>query len=398
MSDTPLVFNQTIQWPEGIDQRRFLDEYWQKKPLLLRQAFPGFITPLPADELAGLSLEPETNGKLIIQDDQGAYHLEYGPFDEDRFTSLTGNQWSLLVTDVEKHIPEFTAFLQPFRFIPDWRIDDLMVSYAPDGASVGAHVDEYDVFLLQGSGVRTWHIDARKHVEHLMRDSGDLKLLARFDATDTWDLYPGDMLYLPPNMAHHGIAKGEDCTTWSIGFRAPGLPDFVVSLAELISEQMAAQRYTDGQLTPSQRGEISPDSIARFKAVWNEATQIDDAKFASLLGRWLTESNATTFGGEPAFLNSSPETNPKLGSSHAARLCVSKEPFSRFAWTHASESINQATLFVNGNSFICSVALAISLCAAEHALELEKKALTETDVALIQTLIEAGSLVVQSDA
>ena len=399
MSDTPLVFHQTIQWPEGINAQHFLDEYWQKKPLLIRQAFPDFVTPLPADELAGLSLEPETTGKLITRNDKGAYHLEYGPFDEERFATLTGNDWSLLVTDVEKHIPELAAFLQPFRFIPDWRIDDLMVSYAPDGASVGAHVDEYDVFLLQGSGVRTWRIDARNDVKHPMRSDGDLKILASFTATDTWDLDPGDMLYLPPNTAHHGIAQGEDCTTWSIGFRAPRLPDLVSRMAELISEEMALDRYRDGQLTPLLRGEISPDSIARFKDVWNQATRIDDEKFACLLGRWLTESNATNFEDDTHFKNDSPGSSSAPGSSnHPAKLSLSKDPFSRFAWTRTKDSGDQATLFVDGNSFSCSVALAVSLCAAEPGAELEEHTFTENDDALVTTLIEAGSLVAHTQA
>ena len=156
-----------IQWPSDIDECIFLDQFWQKKPLLIRQAFPDFVTPLPADELAGLSLEPDTSGRIIVRDSNGAYTLEHGPFAENRFATLTDNQWSLLVTDVEKHIPEFIAYLQPFRFIPDWRIDDLMVSYAPDGASVGAHVDDYDVFLLQASGKRRWLIEdkVRDHVQ-----------------------------------------------------------------------------------------------------------------------------------------------------------------------------------------------------------------------------------------
>lgn len=397
MSDESLEFRQTLQWPEGIDEQRFLDEYWQKKPLLFRQAFPDFETPLPADELAGLSLEPDTTGKIITQDSQGAYHLEYGPFEDDRFSTLTGNQWSLLVTDVEKHIPEFAAFLQPFRFIPDWRIDDLMVSYAPDGASVGAHVDEYDVFLLQASGVRTWHIDARTHVEHTMRQDGDLKILAHFQASDTWDLNPGDMLYLPPNMAHHGIAKGDECTTWSIGFRAPRLAELVARMAELISEQMSAQRYSDGQMKRTLRGEITPESIANFKSAWDQATRIDDENFACLLGRWLTESQT-----------SSAQDNLPTDQQHPTKeRCVNKHPFSRFAWSRIADSDNQATLFVDGNSYTCSIALAVALCSAEEGsgLEyaeagsdeagegLECDGFNESEMALIQTLIDAGSLV-----
>lgn len=123
-----------LSWPDGISQEIFLADYWQQQPLLLKQALPEFSTPLSADELAGLALEPETTPRLITQDRNGLFHLEYGPFDEDRFSTLTENNWSLLVTDVEKHLPDLTQYLAPFQFLPTWRIDDLMISYAPVGA------------------------------------------------------------------------------------------------------------------------------------------------------------------------------------------------------------------------------------------------------------------------
>ncbi|MFK7893026.1 MAG: cupin domain-containing protein, partial [Granulosicoccus sp.] len=131
-----------VSWPEGLDESVFLRDYWQQKPLLLRDAFPGFETPLTADELAGLSVETDTTARLITCDDDDIYQLENGPFPEERFAQLTDNRWSLLVTDVEKLLPELRAWMEPFSFLPQWRVDDLMISYAPDGASVGAHVDE----------------------------------------------------------------------------------------------------------------------------------------------------------------------------------------------------------------------------------------------------------------
>ncbi len=388
MPDTFSLFNDVIHWPEGIDEKRFLKEYWQQKPLLIRQAFPDFDTPLPADELAGLALEPDTAGRIITQDDNAAYHLEQGPFDEDRFSTLTDNNWSLLVTDIEKHLPEFKAYLQPFRFIPDWRIDDLMISYAPDGASVGAHVDEYDVFLLQGSGVRTWQIDARTDTIHEMRKDGDLKILANFQASDTWDLNPGDMLYLPPNMAHHGIAKGDDCTTWSVGFRAPRLPDFVSRIAELISDTMATERYTDGALTPSQHGEISDASVHRFKAIWTKATQLSDSDFAQLAGRWLTESDSIATldddnGGED------------FNKASFNDMDFVKAPFSRFAWIGVSS--HQAELFVDGECLSCSIEFARHLCSALSSVEFGTIDCQDNDVTAIQTLISLGSLLVSDD-
>ncbi|MFK7993668.1 MAG: cupin domain-containing protein [Granulosicoccus sp.] len=379
MTDSAAIVSEPIHWPEGINERVFLEQYWQKKPLLIKQAFPGFETPLPADELAGLSLEEDTTGKLITQDEHGAYHLEHGPFEEERFAALSGNQWSLLVTDIDKHLPEFTVFLQPFRFIPDWRIDDLMISYAPRGASVGAHVDEYDVFLMQGSGVRTWSIDARQNVSHQMRTDGDLKILANFQPNQTWDLVAGDMLYLPPNMAHHGIASSDDCTTWSVGFRAPRIPDMIARLAENLSDRLEPARYTDGALTPAAHGEICSASISRFKAIWKEATTLDDAAFGDLLGQWLTESGVAT-----------ESQNPSAELPGIGEITFEKAPFSRFAWISLSD--NKASLFVDGVSYSCSADFAKAVCANLRFVHLDQKRLTKDDTQTVKALFKSGNL------
>lgn len=383
MIDTNPIFSDDIHWPDGINEQIFLDQYWQKKPLLIRQAFPDFDTPLPADELAGLSLEPDTTGKIITQDERGAYHLEHGPFEEERFATLNGNQWSLLVTDVDKHLPEFIAFIQPFRFIPDWRIDDLMISYAPDGASVGAHVDEYDVFLLQASGTRTWSIDARENVAHKMRSDGDLKILANFQPTDTWDLLAGDMLYLPPATAHHGIANGDDCTTWSVGFRAPLIPDLIARMAELLSDRMNSERYTDSSLTPARLGEISNTSIKRFRAIWDQTTQLSDEDFSRLLGCWLTESSA------PATTdNTSSMSLDTLSANN--ELTLEKAPFSRFAWVSVSEK--SAMLFVDGANFSCSSEFAQQLCSSPRFVILKPAQLNSHDMNTLQALVELDAI------
>lgn len=374
-----------IQWPDGIDTQRFLSEFWQKKPLLIRQAFPDFQTPLPADELAGLSLEPDTTVRLITQDAAGAYHLEHGPFDDERFATLTDNNWSLLVTDVEKHIPDFIEYLQPFRFISDWRIDDLMISYAPDGASVGAHIDEYDVFLLQGSGTRTWSINADINAIHTMRKDGDLKILDNFTASHTWDLVPGDMLYLPPHMAHHGVARGDDCTTWSIGFRAPRKADLVAELAERIADAMPAQRYTDTNMSVSSHGRIEPSSIDRFRRIWDEAVQLSDDDFAQLLGQWLTESNHSSEYG-----NQGPGDTAKSAQAVLA-TAYTKAPFSRFAFIERQDG--NTCLFVDGVAYDCSNEFAQALCAAVGTFAVETCHLElEADKLCLNALIKAGVL------
>ena len=376
-----------IHWPSGIDEAVFLKEYWQKKPLLIRQAFPHFETPLPADELAGLSLEAGTTPRIITQDDSGHYALENGPFDDDRFATLDGNNWSLLVTDVEKHIPQFSAYLKPFTFLPSWRIDDLMISYAPVGASVGAHVDEYDVFLLQASGIRQWSIDSRPDAQHTWVPDAALKLIDGFDPTDSWELEAGDMLYLPPGIGHHGVASAEPCTTWSIGFRAPAITDVVMRLSELIAETMPETRYTDGPLTPAVSGEITQEALQRIQRIWTEATTIEPAQFANLLGTLLTESGVAEYTEDG--IEDSDLTDDELS--------LYKAPYTQLAWHSASDAsllkpADPVSLFVNGDCFYCSKAMAIALCGTYPIDALQAQ--NASDKALIRQLLKNGCLLI----
>lgn len=372
-----------IQWPEELDETRFLTEYWQKKPLLIRQALPAFETPLPADELAGLSLEPETTPRLITRDTGGAYHLEHGPFDADRFETLTGNDWSLLVTDVEKHLPELIDYLQPFRFLPSWRIDDLMVSYAPVGASVGAHIDEYDVFLLQASGVRRWSIDLHVERSRAILPDSELRILADFNATDTWDLQAGDLLYLPPGVPHHGVACEEPCTTWSIGFRAAPHADFVMRLAEMICEGLPHERYSDNLSRPALAGEINTDALERFAGIWRDAVNQNSDVLADLTGRFLTESVNVMSGSES---NSDEMPDPDC-------LSWMVSPFSRIAWrtNSAAESV-RVKLFVDGEHYTCGQALAVKLSTAGQVIDLDDHDIDTQEAELLQQLIQSGVL------
>lgn len=372
-----------IQWPEGLDEATFLAEYWQKKPLLIRQALPDFDTPLPADELAGLSLEPETTPRLITCDSDGAYRLEYGPFEAERFETLTGNDWSLLVTDVEKHLPDLAVYLQPFGFLPSWRIDDLMVSYAPVGASVGAHVDEYDVFLLQASGSRRWSIDTRENTSRAILPDSDLRILADFKATDTWDLIPGDLLYLPPGMPHHGVACEEPCTTWSVGFRAPTRADFVMRISEMICEQLPHERYIDSLLTPATTGEIDSAAIANFARLWQETIHQDPETLARMTARFLTESPQGNAPHEAGM------------SSPSAEDCREWQlaPFTRVAWRNASdEESSRVQLFIDGEQFSCQKQLAIRLATAGQWIDLDEDELDADDRALVDSLILSAIL------
>jgi len=180
----------------------FLRDYWQKKPLLIKNPWDAWSNPLEPDELAGLACEEEVESRLIMQAGD-TWKVENGPLPESRFGELGDKHWTLLVQAVDHFVPEVAALIEPFRFIPNWRIDDIMVS--ADGGGVGPHFDHYDVFLIQGLGKRRWQVGAAcdENTELLPQD--DLRLLADFEASDEWVLEPGDILYVPPGVAHEGV-------------------------------------------------------------------------------------------------------------------------------------------------------------------------------------------------
>lgn len=186
-----------LRWPEGLDAQRFLYQYWQKAPLFLPQALPDLVSPLDPDELAGLACDPDIESRIVIENSDPPWSLENGPFEPKRFARLPQTGWSLLVQDVDKHVPDTTRLREGFRFLPDWRFDDLMASYAPPGGSVGPHVDAYDVFLIQGLGRRRWQVDPSPRSNRRVPGTR-LDLLADFHAIHEWVAEPGDVLYLPP--------------------------------------------------------------------------------------------------------------------------------------------------------------------------------------------------------
>lgn len=265
----------------------FLAEYWQKKPLLIRQAIPNFQGLLTPDELAGLACEEEVQSR-IVQNIDDTWHLTQGPFDEDTFTSLPEKDWTLLVQSVNHHLPEAAKLLSQFNFIPHARLDDLMVSYAPIGGSVGAHMDSYDVFLLQGSGKRRWKINAQPDLT--LVDNVPLRLLKHFVAEQEWVLEPGDMLYLPPNIAHHGISEDDDCMTYSIGFRVPKTQELIEGfLAHLQDTIQVDGLYEDADLSLQQHPAAISDAMIEKVETMLQNIAWDKTIVSDFLGRYLTE-------------------------------------------------------------------------------------------------------------
>jgi 50S ribosomal protein L16 3-hydroxylase len=365
--------------PLGMPADLFLRDYWQKRPLLIRNAFPGFVSPIAPEDLAGLACEDAALSRLIAHDrasDQ--WMVRHGPFEEELFPQLGDHDWTLLVQDVDKWDADIASLLPAFDFLPRWRIDDIMVSFAATGGSVGAHVDQYDVFLLQAHGHRRWQVDASAAMGRAapsldFRDDVDLKLLREFHPTHDWVLGPGDMLYLPPGVPHHAVAE-DPCLTFSVGMRAPSaaelLGDFVDTLAADADE---ALRYADPDLAvPADPNEIDAAAMERAVAALNALRMNDPDRLGDWFARFATLYRAAGEISPPDAIPSRIEVEWDLGQG--ARLV--RHPWSRAVWRRAGKG---ARLFVSGLPFALSSRDAKRLAAA-----------TEIDGPLYTSLSQAG--------
>jgi 50S ribosomal protein L16 3-hydroxylase len=276
---------------QNVDFEVFLRDYWQKKPCLIRQAFKDFTSPISPEELAGLACEKEVHSRLVMEKGGDTpWQLRYGPFEDDDFLSLPETHYSLLVSECEKWVPEFADLIDQFRFIPDWRIDDLMVSYAPPGGSVGPHSDEYDVFLLQAEGHRHWQYSEKRIDNPALIPDLELAIMQAFEFDHEATLAPGDMLYLPPGVAHYGAAV-DKCLTCSIGFRAPTAIEVLESFAlEIDRANLGFRRYADPQLDTSRHpAEITQDEINRFKSMVTSLLDQPDTLWQAAIGKLLSD-------------------------------------------------------------------------------------------------------------
>ena len=285
---------------QGFDSEGFIRQYWQKKPCLIRQAFANIQSPVSPEELAGLACEEDVHSRLVIEKGgETAWQLRYGPFTEEDFLALPETHYSLLVSECEKWIPGFAELLDQFHFIPSWRIDDLMVSYTPAGGSVGPHTDEYDVFLLQILGRRKWQYSNSRVENPALIPDLDLAIMQEFNAHQDAILEPGDMLYLPPGIAHHGIAL-EPGMTCSIGFRAPTAGETLESFAlEADRQNLGNQRYSDAGLeTDRHHAEITSNEIDALKRMVMSLLDQPRELWIDTAGKLLSDSIVTEDGFE----------------------------------------------------------------------------------------------------
>ncbi|MFJ2982164.1 MULTISPECIES: JmjC domain-containing protein [unclassified Pseudomonas] len=380
--DTPL------QLLGGISAREFMRDYWQKKPLLVRQAFPDFESPIDPDELAGLALEEEVESRIVLEHGAHPWELRRGPFNEDTFADLPEKDWTLLVQAVDQFVPEVAELLEHFRFLPSWRIDDVMISFATPGGSVGPHFDNYDVFLLQGHGQRNWKVGQMCDSESPLLEHADLRILAEFEQSGEWTLEPGDMLYLPPRLAHYGVAV-DDCLTYSVGFRAPSAAEVLTHFTDFLGQFLPdEERYSDADAQPaSDPHQIQHDALDRLKGLIDKHMNDKDL-LLTWFGQFMTEPRY------PEQVVGEELDEQELVEALEDGAILIRNPSARMAWSELGDDL---MLFASGRSCPLPAKLRELLklvCSADalHIDNLEAWLQDEDGLTLVQQLIKQGSL------
>lgn len=377
-----------LQLLGGISAREFLRDYWQKKPLLIRQAIPDFESPISPDELAGLALEEEVESRLVIEHGTTPWELRRGPFAEDSFSELPERDWTLLVQAVDQFVPEVAELLKEFNFLPNWRIDDVMISFAAPGGGVGPHYDNYDVFLLQAHGQRRWRIGQMCDADSALLSHADLRILADFEQTEEWVLEPGDMLYLPPRLAHYGTAE-DDCMTYSVGFRAPSAAEVLTHFTDFLAQFLPdEERYSDAGMQPcDDPHQIQRDALDRLKALLAEHMG-DERLLLTWFGQFMTEPRY------PELIAGSEISEEEFTAALDDGAVLVRNPSSRMAWSEIDIGL---VLFASGQSRLLPANLKPLLkliCAAEalHSDNLSQWLSDEEGRKLLCELVKQGSL------
>jgi len=280
----------------GITTDQFLHNYWQKKPLLIPSAFPGFDGLLNPQQLIELACAEDVQARVVTQS-KGQFDLRNSPFKQDDFSNFGRAKWTVLVQGVNHHLSEAAELLNKFSFIPHARLDDLMVSYAPKGGGVGPHLDSYDVFLLQGSGHRRWQIATQ--ADPTLIEGSPLRILKDFKVEQEWVLAPGDMLYLPPHCAHNGVAE-DDCMTYSIGFRTPAYQELAEQFLVYLQDRIEVNgMYEDAGLKRQEHpSEISASMLHQVEGAIKKV-RWDKEDVANFLGCYLSEPKPNIYFDAP---------------------------------------------------------------------------------------------------
>lgn len=356
----------------GLSPERFMKRHWQKKPLLVRQAIPGFSPLLSRAALFDLAADEAVESRLITR--QGGWRLRHGPLPRRSLPPLNQPQWTLLVQGVDLHDERVHALMQQFRFIPDARLDDVMISYASHGGGVGPHFDSYDVFLLQAQGQRRWRIGRQKDLS--LVQGLPLKILADFQPEEEYLLEPGDMLYLPPRWAHDGVAEGGECMTYSIGFRQPARgevgAEMLQRMAEEAQDMLGDAPYRDPAQPAVAAPARVPDAMLAFAREAVERVARDPRQLAMLLGEWLSEP-------KPAVSFAAGQTPADTGG-------VTLDRRTRMLY-------DEHHVFINGESYLASgrdATLMRQLADQRLLASAERARLSAAAAELLAQWIEAG--------
>lgn len=359
-----------IEW-KGFDARRFLDEFWQHKPLLIR----GWLKPaaLGIDQMAEAASDGELGSRLVVGSFENLdWTLEYGPFAEDELPSLDRPYQSLLIQDMDKKYPQVAELLSTFGFLPNWLLDDIMVSQAGPGGSVGPHVDAYDVFLVQAAGSRRWELAGSFQPD--LNEDFELAVLRQFKAENTCVAEPGDVLYVPGGIAHHGIAQ-QNSQTWSVGLRAPSSAELLSELAAFIGEHEAKLPRLNPLKYDTERAErIDQTLLQHARRLLAQAVQLEDEALIGWIGRTLT-----------AYRQWSPDTADDAESTDEdLEPPLVFAPGTRVAWS------DSGLLFVNGQQWDCPPDFAQAVCRNNRIDEWPED---PAALQLVENLIEQGELV-----
>lgn len=339
-----------------VSSAQFICDYWQRSPLLIRNSC--LLLPESFDKKSILEYATDSrlasrlvNGHMAAPDE---WNVQYGPFRQQQFTSPPDNPWTLLIQDMDKVNSECAHLLDQFDFLPRWRLDDVMASYAVAGGSVGPHTDQYDVFLIQLSGQRHWQW--AEHTEARYLPNSELRILQSFTPEHEALLNPGDMLYLPPGVAHHGVAH-TDCITLSVGLRAPSDTELLSGLLDFWTNSDSHanhedNRYSDQDLNPEEQSELSTAVAQRLRLQMRRLFDLSDANLLDSFGQFITQYRLA----EDLLQWSTNKTIPKL--THWVR----RQPAARLAWRKLSTQPEHAKLYCNGEQTTCSIAAAKLIC------------------------------------
>lgn len=334
---------------QQVDLKTFLSDYWQKKPLLIKNALPNFISPVSAEELAGLSLEEEVESRIVIQRGAQDYELQNGPFDEDTYQNLPEKNWTLLVQGMDKLIPEVADLLKDFDFIPQWRIDDIMISYATEGGNVGPHFDHYDVFLLQAQGKRRWMLTAQDCDESNYIQGVPLRLMEKYTVEEEFIVEAGDILYVPPKWGHHGVGLTDDCMTYSVGYRTYRGIELWDSFGDFLAETDSFKTlYQDPNWHGASPGQITEGSWQQAKVLLQKALN-DDAAMQRWFGRFATQldDGANNLLPTPLEKDEAPEMDEVISAAYQA-IGIVRDDICRFAYMEMDQTI---MMYVNSQEW-----------------------------------------------